>query len=539
MARSDEFREHIRAGYQFSGENILLGGALLDGESVSDAQVRAPLRTFNRHGLIAGATGTGKTKTLQGIAERLSEKGVPVLLMDIKGDLSGLAAAAADNPKLEERHARIGSSWQASAYPVELLSLSGEPGARLRATVTEFGPVLFSKILDLNDTQGGVVSLVFKYCDDKHLPLLDLKDFRKTLQYLTYEGKDEIAGEYGQISTSSTGAILRRIAELEKQEADLFFGEPSFDVEDLLRTDDQGRGVIHIVRLTDLQDRPKLFSTFMLSLLSEIYQSFPEVGDKSDPKLVIFLEEAHLIFREASKALISQIETIVKLIRSKGVGIFFVTQLPTDVPDTVLSQLGMKVQHALRAFTPKDRQAIKLTAQNYPESPFYDTAEVLTQLGIGEALVTVLNEKGIPTPLAHTLLCAPSSRMDILQPEEIRSLVEDSRLAARYNREVDRESAYEVLQAKIERANELAEEERKREEEEASRERAARSAGGSGSGRNAGPARSAGGGGRGGASRAGRRGGSSTVRELANSRATQTVLRELARGLMGMLAKKR
>jgi uncharacterized protein len=535
MAKSDEFRDHIRAGYQFSGEDILLGGALLEGESIPDAQVRAPLRTFNRHGLIAGATGTGKTKTLQGIAEQLSKKGVPVLLMDIKGDLSGLAAAGTEHPKIQERHERIGASWEASAYPVELLSLSGEPGARLRATVTEFGPVLFSKILDLNDTQSGVVSLVFKYCDDKHLPLLDLKDFRKALQYLTYEGKDEIAGEYGLISTSSTGAILRRIAELEKQQADLFFGEPSFEVEDLLRTDDQGRGVIHIVRLTDLQDRPKLFSTFMLSLLSEIYQTFPEVGDKADPKLVIFLEEAHLIFREASKALISQIETIVKLIRSKGVGIFFVTQLPTDVPDTVLSQLGMKVQHALRAFTPKDRQAIKLTAQNYPISPYYDTAEVLTQLGIGEALVTVLNEKGIPTPLAHTLLGAPSSRMDILQPGEIQDLVSGSRLAARYNRDVDRESAYELLQAKIERANEAAEEERKREEEVASRERAARRGGGAGSGRSAGPSRSGGGAGRGRSAR----GGGSPMRELANSRATQTVIRELTRGLLGMLSKRR
>lgn len=521
MAKSDEFREHILQGYQFKDQCILLGCAKLDGEVVSGAHVRAPLRTFNRHGLIAGATGTGKTKTLQNIAERLSENGVPVLLMDIKGDLSGLAAAAADNPKLHERHEKIGAPWKALAYPVELLSLSDEPGARLRATVSEFGPVLFSRILDVNETQSGVISLVFKYCDDKHLPLLDLKDFRKALQYLTYEGKAEIAGEYGAIAPASSSAILRRIVELEEQKAELFFGEKSFEVEDLLRCDERGMGVIHTIRLTDIQDRPKLFSTFMLSLLSEIYSTFPEVGDKADPKLVIFIDEAHLIFKEASKALLSQIESIIKLIRSKGVGIFFATQLPTDVPDAVLSQLGMKIQHALRAFTPKDRQAIKLTAQNYPISAFYDTATVLTELGIGEALVTVLNEKGIPTPLAHTMLTAPSSRMDILSPEEIQALVGRSRLAAKYNSSIDRESAYEILQAKIERANELAEEEARRAAEQKNAPKTAHQGNTS--------------------QRTSRQRGrsKSTIEEIAGSRATQTVLRELTRGLMGMLNKRR
>ncbi len=487
---------------------------------VPGAMVSAPLRTFNRHGLIAGATGTGKTKTLQNLAERLSERGVPVLLMDVKGDLSGLAAAAAENPGIRERHDRIGTPWKPRAFPMELLSISGEPGARLRATVSEFGPVLFSKILGVNETQGGVISLVFKYCDDKHLPLLDLKDFRKALQFLTYEGKAEIEGEYGLISPASSGAILRRVVELEEQQADLFFGEKSFDVQDLLRTDDRGMGIIHTIRLTDIQDRPKLFSTFMLSLLAEVYSTFPEVGDKSDPRLVIFLDEAHLIFSEASSALLNQMESIVKLIRSKGVGLFFVTQLPTDIPDEILSQLGMKIQHALRAFTAKDRQAIKLTAENYPLTAFYDTAEVLTHLGIGEAMITVLNEKGIPSPLAHTLLTAPSSRMDILTPAEIQTLVAGSGLAAKYNQHVDRESAYEMLQAKIEQANEQAEKEARAAQEAKTRQ--------------SGPAADSPG-------RApGQRGRTkSTIEEIATSRATQTVLRELTRGLMGILIKRR
>lgn len=522
MSKSEEFREHIIQGYTFKDQSVLLGAAMLDGEVLKGAQVSAPLRTFNRHGLIAGATGTGKTKTLQNIAERLSEKGVPVLLMDIKGDLSGLAMPAVDHPKIQERHEKIGSPWKPMAYPLELLTLSNEPGARLRATVSEFGPVLFSKILDLNDTQGGVVSLVFKYCDDQHLPLLDLSDFRKALQYLTYEGKDEIAGEYGQISTASTGAILRKVVELEEQQADVFFGEKSFEVEDLLRTDERGMGVINTIRLTDIQDRPKLFSTFMLSLLAEVYSTFPEVGDKTDPKLVIFIDEAHLLFKEASKALLSQIETVVKLIRSKGVGLFFVTQVPTDVPDEVLSQLGMKIQHALRAFTAKDRQAIKLTAQNYPITAYYDTAEVLTNLGIGEALVTVLNEKGIPSPLAHTLLTAPSSRMDVLSPEELKDLSAKSRLTAKYNASINRESAYEMLQAKIDRANAQAEQEARAAEEAKARESAGRAgtSGRQGSTRSRGRSKS-------------------TLEEIASSRATQTVIRELTRGLLGMLAKKR
>ena len=370
MNSADQFKTEITEGYAFKGDSILLGGAMLNGESIPGAQIKAPLKTFNRHGLIAGATGTGKTKTLQNLAERLSEKGVPVLLMDIKGDLSGLTQAGGGHPKIDERHSKIGSPWASQAYPCELLTISDQEGTRMRATISEFGPVLLSKILELNDLQSGIVSIIFKYCDDKGLPLLDIKDFRKVLQYISNDGKEEIEEHYGRVSPSSTGAIMRALITIEEQGADVFFGETSFDVDDLTRIDENGMGYINILRLDDIQSKPKLFSTFMLCLLAEIYSTFPEQGDSGRPELVIFIDEAHLIFEEASKALLSQIETIVKLIRSKGVGIFFVTQNPADVPEDVLSQLGMKVQHALRAFTAKDRKAIKLTAQNYPETDY-------------------------------------------------------------------------------------------------------------------------------------------------------------------------
>ena len=376
----EEFKEHITSGYTFKGDSIILGTAILNKNAVPETHVKIPLKAMNRHGLIAGATGTGKTKTLQVIAEALSEKSVPVLLMDVKGDLSGIAQPGKNHPKIEERQAKIGIPYNPHGFPVELLSISKEKGIRLRATVSEFGPVLFSKILELNNTQSSYVSMIFKYCDDKGLPLLDLKDFKKVIHYVTNEGKKEIQESYGRISSSSLGTVLRKVIELEQQGADLFFGEKSFEVDDLLRIDENGLGTISILRLIDLQDRPKLFSTFMLSLLAEIYSSFPEEGDLDQPKLVIFFDEAHLIFDEASKALLDQIETIIKLIRSKGVGIYFCTQNPTDIPDDVLSQLGLKVQHALRAFTAKDRKMIKLTAENYPLSDYYKTDEVLTSL---------------------------------------------------------------------------------------------------------------------------------------------------------------
>jgi len=452
MGRKDEFFNHIVEGNICKGDYITLGSAMLEGTTLKNAFVNVPLKTMNRHGLIAGATGTGKTKTLQVLSENLSEKGIPVLLMDIKGDLSGLAQPSPGHPKIDERHELIGLPFEAKSFPVEILTLSEQDGVRLRATVSEFGPVLLSRILDLSEVQSGVVAVIFKYCDDNKLPLLDLKDFKKILQYATEEGKDEFEKAYGRISPSSTGSILRKVVELEQQGADLFFGETSFDVDDLLRIDDNGRGYINIIRLTDIQDRPKLFSTFMLSLLAEIYSTFPEQGDADRPELVLFIDEAHLIFNEASKALLNQIESIVKLIRSKGVGLYFVTQNPTDVPEAVLSQLGLKVQHALRAFTANDRKAIKLTAQNYPETDFYDTEEVLTSLGTGEALVSALNEKGRPTPLASTMMRAPMSRMDILTDAELSALLSKSKLVKKYNDTIDRESAYEMLNRKIELA---------------------------------------------------------------------------------------
>lgn len=318
--------------------------------------------------------------------------------------------------------------------------------------MSEFGPVLLSKILGLNDTQAGLVSMIFKYCDDHKLPILDLKDFIKVLQYITDEGKAEIEKSYGKIASTSTGTILRKVIELQQQGADVFFGEKSFEVEDLMRISDDGRGMINILRVTDLQDKPKLFSTFMLQMLAELYAICPEEGDMDKPKLVMFIDEAHLVFQEASDALLQQIETVIKLIRSKGIGIFFVTQNPMDVPAGVLGQLGMKVQHALRAFTAADRKVIKQTAENYPETPFYQTDDLITQMGIGEALVTMLNEKGIPTPLVHVMLAPPKSRMDVLTDEEIDNLVSKSKIAAKYSKAIDSESAYEMLNAKLEEA---------------------------------------------------------------------------------------
>ncbi len=514
MSRKEDFIQTIENGYTFKGDSIILGGAMLDGEVMTNTFVKIPLKMMNRHGLIAGATGSGKTKTLQIIAEQLSAKSVPVLLMDVKGDLSGIAVPSEGHPKIDERHEKIGFPFEAGKSPVEFLSLSEEKGVRLRATVTEFGPVLFSKILGLNDTQSGIVAVLFKYCDDYNYPLLDLKDFKKTLQYLTHEGKEEIEEAYGRISTSSVGSIMRKIVELEQQGADIFFGERSFNVDDLCRLDENGKGMVSILRLTDIQDKPKLFSTFMLQLLAEVYSTFPEEGDIDQPKLVIFIDEAHLVFEEASDALMDQIEAIVKLIRSKGVGLFFVTQNPTDVPEDVLSQLGLKIQHALRAFTAKDRKAIKLAAQNYPLTDFYETDTLLTKLGIGEAIVTTLNEKGIPTPLAHTMLRAPQSRMDVLSDSEISSIIRKSYLIDKYNEIMDRESAYEILNVKIEKANTEEVQAERRAQHEKAEKSTSRS----------------------------RRREKSTFEKVMSSTTTRqigrTVFRELTRGLLGVLGVK-
>lgn len=455
----EKFISTIQEGYTFKGDAIDLGVAILDNEPLTGTIVKAPLKTFNRHGLIAGATGTGKTKSLQALAENLSHKGVSVLLMDIKGDLSGISKPGTANPKVEERMKLIGLPVNYQGNTTEFLTLSKQRGTRLRATVSEFGPVLFSKILDLNDTQSSIVSLIFKYCDDAAYPLLDLADFKAILNYITNEGKEEISKVYGAISTSSVGTILRKVIELEQQGAEVFFGEKSFEVEDLVRIDDKGNGMVSIIRLVDIQDKPKLFSTFMLCLLAEIYSTFPERGDADKPELVIFIDEAHLIFNEASKALMDQIETIIKLIRSKGIGIFFITQNPADIPDAVLGQLGMKIQHALRAFTAKDQKAIKMASENFPITEYYDTEKTLTSMGIGEALVTVLNEKGIPSPLALTLMRAPMSRMDVITDNELDEMVSDSKIAKKYNEVIDRESAFEMLQNKVKKAQEISEEE--------------------------------------------------------------------------------
>jgi DNA helicase HerA-like ATPase len=453
MADTGKFLESIKAGYSFKGESVKLGVAMLNGEVVSGADVNLPLKMMNRHGLIAGATGTGKTKTLQVISELLSDNSVPVVVMDIKGDLSGIAEPGTVNDRITDRTQKLNITYKPTGFPVELMTLSTKlKGIQLRATVTEFGPILFSKILGLNDTQQGMVAMLFKYADERQLPILDLKDFKKLLQWSNEGGKTELEKDYGKLSTTSTGTILRKVIELEQQGADTFFGEKSFEVDDLMRIDEEGRGVISVLRLMDLQDRPKLFSSFMLQMLAELYAVCPEEGDLDKPKLVMFIDEAHLIFNEASQALIDQIQTIVKLIRSKGIGIFFCTQNPMDIPAAVLSQLGMKVQHALRAFTAADRKVIKQTAENYPETTFYQTDELLTQVGIGEALITMLNEKGIPTPLVHVLLSPPRSRMDVLTDVEVDELVAKSKLVKKYNIVVDSESAYEILKAKMEEA---------------------------------------------------------------------------------------
>jgi len=440
--------------HNFEGSYVTLGTGIYNGIPCDNAEVRVPLRTLNRHGLISGATGTGKTVTLQVLAEQFSLNGIPTVLMDLKGDLSGLAACGSSNKHIVKRFSFLSDEWAPKSFPLELLSLSEGEGTKLKATVTEFGPVLMAKILNLNDTQRGILAVLFKYCDDREIPLIDLQDLKKLLQYAVDEGKEEFESEYGRIHRSSVSTILRKILELEQQGADKFFAERSFDVDDLVRHDDDGNGMISIIRLTDIKDKPKLFSTFMLSLLAEIYSTFPEVGDQPKPKLCIFIDEAHIIFNEASDELLDQVESIIKLIRSKGVGIFFCTQSPSDIPNEVLGQLGLKVQHALRAFTAKDRTDIKRISQNFPITEFYETDQVLTSLGIGEAFITAINEKGIPTPLVATLLRSPQSRMGILDQNEINSLLSNSEISSKYNKEINRESAHEILNEKIKKAKE-------------------------------------------------------------------------------------
>ncbi|WP_304343765.1 helicase HerA-like domain-containing protein [Chryseobacterium koreense] len=454
MADQAKFIQELSTRYTPKGEFITLGKGMLGGEVVTEVDVTIPLKTVNRHGLIAGATGTGKTKTLQVFVEQLSKAGVPSLVLDIKGDFSGIAEPGVENAIIQERYAKTGFSFTPQRFPVELMSISAEQGVKLRSTVTEFGPVLLGKILQLNDTQQSILSIVFKYCDDKGLPLIDLDDLKKVLQYVTDAngGKAELAQNYGNIAPASFGSILRSIVALEQQGAAQFFGEPSFDVYDLLSKEGE-KGVVNILRVADIQNKPELFSTFMLSLFAEIYMTFPEEGDSGKPKLVLFIDEAHLIFNEASKALLNQIETMVKLIRSKGVGIYFITQIPGDVPENVLSQLGLKIQHALRGFTAKDRKEIDKAVENYPITEYYNAGQLIQNLGIGEAFVTALDEKGIPTPLVQTYLISPESRMDVLTPGEVLDLTNQSALVAKYETPVNKESAYEILTQRMQNLN--------------------------------------------------------------------------------------
>src|SRR4051812_32896580 len=440
----------MAAGYTFDEPVLVLGSPIMGDEVDPDVRVSIPLSRVNRHGLIAGATGTGKTKTLQILAGELSKVGVPVFAVDVKGDLSGVGAAGdVNDPKVADRATNLGWTVEAMAHPIEVLSLSGKSGAHVRASVSSFGPLLLGKVLDLNDTQTSILSLVFRYCDDQHLPLLDLSDLRTTLKFLGSDEGKPVLEDLGGIGPASLGVILRAIVTIEQEGADIFFGEPEFDVDDLLRTTDDGQGIVTLLEVADVMDRPRLYSTFVLWMLAQLYQHLPEVGDLPKPKLAFFFDEAHLLFDDASDALLEQIERTSRLIRSKGVGVYFVTQAPTDVPSPVLSQLGNRVQHALRAFTPDDADALRKTARTFPVTEHYDVERTITSLGIGEALVTVLSPTGVPTPLAATRLIPPDSRMAPLTPEELTAAVAASPLATRYGETVDRESAHEIISARL------------------------------------------------------------------------------------------
>ncbi len=444
------FHDEMAAGYALTEPGLVIGSPMLAGELANDARVQVALSMMNRHGLIAGATGTGKTKTLQLLAGQLSKAGVPVFVADIKGDLTGMAAPGdATNPKVVERVTSLGWTFEPAGHPVEYLSLSGKLGAQVRATVHSFGPLLLGKVLDLNDTQTSILSLVFKYCDDNDLPLLDLKDLAATLKYLASDDGKAVLADYGGMSSASVGVLLRSIVVQEQAGADIFFGEPEFDVADLLRSTPEGEGIVSILELSDVMSQPRLFSTFMLWMLARLYETLPEVGDLPKPKLCFFFDEAHLLFDDASQALLDEIERTARLIRSKGVGVYFVTQAPTDVPSPVLAQLGNRVQHALRAFTPDDADALRKTARTFPTTTFYDVEKTITSLGTGEALVTVLSPRGVPTPLAATRLLAPDSSMNPLDPVQFAGRIATSPFAAKYGATIDRDSAYERINAKI------------------------------------------------------------------------------------------
>lgn len=437
--------DEIRAGYAFEGPSLEFGAAVVDGTAHPDATVRIPLSAMNRHGLVAGATGTGKTKTLQLMAEQLVAQGVPVFLADIKGDLSGMATPGEPHEKITSRSADVGLPWQPTAYPVEFYALGGQgTGIPVRASVSTFGPTLLSKVLGLNETQESSLGLVFHYADTKGLWLDTVADLRAVVQFLTSdEGKADLK-DLGGLSSATAGVILRELVNFSAQGADLFFGLPEFDTSDLLRVAPDGRGVASMLELPGVQDRPQLFSTFLMWLLADLFHDLPEVGDLDKPKLVFFFDEAHLLFDDASKDFLNAIQQTVRLIRSKGVGVFFVTQSPKDVPADVLAQLGNRVQHALRAFTPDDAKALKAAARTYPNTA-YDLEELLTQLGTGEAVITVLSEKGAPTPVAWTRMRAPQSLMAPSDAALLTATVAASQIATKYVNYVERESASEML----------------------------------------------------------------------------------------------
>jgi DNA helicase HerA-like ATPase len=457
---TDPISTEVAAGYAFTGPALELGALMVDATTLTGVPVKIPLAMLNRHGLVAGATGTGKTKTLQLLAEQLSAAGVPVFAADIKGDLSGLSVAGQENPRVVERAASVGQQWQAQGFPVEFFALGGQgAGIPLRVTMTAFGPTLLAKVLGLNDTQESSLGLVFHYADKAGLPLLDLADLREVVKYLTSEeGKADLK-DLGGLSSATAGVILRELIGFSDQGADAFFGEPEFETSDFLRTTPDGLGLISLVELPHLQDRPAVFSTFLMWLLADLFHDLPEVGDLDKPKLVFFFDEAHLLFNDASKAFLDAIAQTVRLIRSKGVGVFFVTQSPTDVPDPVLAQLGSRVQHQLRAATPNDAKALRQTVNTYPHSSYDDLGKVILSLGIGEAIVTVMNERGAPTPVAWTRLRAPGSLMGPADPSAMEQAVRDSPLFPKYAEAIDRESAREMLAAKLEGGAERARQE--------------------------------------------------------------------------------
>jgi DNA helicase HerA-like ATPase len=442
------FATTIAEAYAVEGAAIDLGRGVHEGALAPEAAVRLPLATMNRHGLIAGATGTGKTKTLQLIAEQLSTQGVPVFAADMKGDLSGLAEPAEAGGPAEARMKDLGLPFAPTGFPVEFLSLGGiGPGVPIRATVSDFGPQLLAKVLGANDTQESSLGLVFHYADAKGMPLLDLADLRALLTFLgSKEGKAELEG-IGGLAKATVGVLLRSLVGLETGGGTEFFGEPQLDIADLMRVAPDGRGVISCLELPAVQDKPALFSTVLMWVVAQLFEQLPEVGDVDKPKLVFFLDEAHLLFSDATDAFVESVTRTVRLIRSKGVGVFFVTQAPTDVPESVLGQLGSRVQHALRAFTPKDAKDLRAVVSTYPTSDFYDVEELLTSVGTGEAAVTLLDEKGVPTPVVHTRMLAPASKMAPFA--NVDATAKASPLFARYGTRVDAQSAREMLAARM------------------------------------------------------------------------------------------